>query len=63
MPMTQTERIHNLQRLWGTIEARIASDSDLREKVEFRMLNELIKGLHGRPELTVVVNNVVKLRG
>jgi hypothetical protein len=63
MPMTQTERIHNLQRLWATLTTQMADDADLRDKPQFQLLDELIKGLHGRPELTVVVNNVVKLRG
>lgn len=60
--MTQTERVHQLQRLWGTITARVSDDNGLRTKPEFKLLDELIMGLHGRPEISLVVNNVVRFQ-
>jgi hypothetical protein len=60
--MTQTERVHRLQRLWATLTTQMADDSDLRSSAQFRLLDELIKGLHGRPDVSLVVNNVVRFQ-
>lgn len=58
--MNQTERVHTLQRLWATLTTQLSDDNSLRELPQFQLLDELIKGLHGRPEISLAVNNVVR---